>query len=278
MYKKSPENDNILLTAENEIKQICNPVINELDLAYYSYGQFYDDGKCILLSTNKNVFLNHFEKEYQLTIAPQNTNPVQKKIYNLILIDNELPEIIADEHNLFGHGVMLDIIKKHRGYYEMFCYVAKQDALDPANKFLNSLDKLDRFSEYFLEKTHALIRNDNNSIIELPTSMKPSINGSFKEEKEIYSIYYREQAITLSKRQIECLSFLTMGKTTKEIALILEISIKTVEDHIKVLKLKLNCNKKSELCYAGIQNNLTDLAFSIMRQYRKKIDFPQKNY
>lgn len=270
MNKKLPNKNNILFTTENEIKQICNPVINELDLAYYSYGRFYDDGKCTLLSTNKNVFLNHFEKEYQLTVAPQNDNPAQNKIYNLILMDNELPEIIADEHNLFRHGVMLDIIKKHIGYYEMFCYVAKSDAVDPTNKFLNSLDKLDRFSDHFLEQTKTLIKNEPNNIIELPTSMKPSINGSFKEEKEAYSIYYREHALSLSKRQIECLSFLTMGKSTKEIAIILGISIKTVEDHIKALKLKLNCNKKSELCYAGIQNNLTDLAFSIMRQYEKR--------
>jgi len=243
--------------------------MNELDLAYYSYGRFYDDGRCTLLSTNANVFLNHFDKEYQLTVSPQENNPSQNKIYNLILIDNQLPEIIADEHNLFSHGVMLDIIKKHTGYYDMFCYVSKKDAFDPVNKFLNTLDKLDRFTENFLEKTSGIIKQ-NDSIIELPQSMQPKINSSFKENNEVYSILHRDNTIILSKRQVECLALLTMGKVAKEIAIILGISIKTVEDHIRTLKIKLNCSKKSELCYTGIQNNLTHLAFAVMRQYEKK--------
>src|ERR1700733_12388452 len=180
MNKNFINDNNILFTTENEIKQICAPVMNELDLAYYSFGRFYDDGRCTLLSTNMNVFLNHFDKEYQLTVAPQENNPSQNKIYNLILIDNQLPEIIADEHNLFCHGVMLDIIKKQVGYYDMFCYVSKKDAIDPVNKFLNTLDKLDRFADHFLEKTNPVIKQSDHSIIELPLSMRPVINSSFK--------------------------------------------------------------------------------------------------
>ncbi|MDR3491023.1 MAG: helix-turn-helix transcriptional regulator [Gammaproteobacteria bacterium] len=263
----TPDETNVLFTSEHEITEICQPMFGLLDLEYYSYGRFYDDGKCVLLSTNKNVFENHFKKEYKLTIPPNEDSLTQQKIYNLIMIDDELPEIIADEHNLFNHGVMMDLIKKHSHYYEMFCFVAKKNAIDPVNKFLNSLDKLDHFSEHFLNCAKGAIQTGHQNIIELPPSMKPLINGSSNVESIGHSIYYRGISIPLSKRQIECLSFLTMGKTTKEIANILQISIKTVEDHIKALKLKLNCNLRSALCYAGIQNNLTTLALELLRRY-----------
>lgn len=264
-----PNENNVLFKSELDIKKICQPVFDLINLEYYSYGRFYDNGKCVLLSTNKNVFLNHFEKEYQLTIPPKTNNAHQKKIYNLILIDDKLPAIIADEYNQFNHGVMMDIIKKSPGYYEMFCFVAKKNAIDPVNKFLNSLNKLDNYSEYFLENAKQIIQDGEKNIIELPISMKPLINGSASGIYDEYSIFYRGTTIQLSKRQIECLSLLTMGKTAKEIANTLNISIKTVEDHIRILKIKLKCNRKSDLCYAGIRNNLTEIAFSIMRDYDK---------
>ncbi|TAK73455.1 MAG: LuxR family transcriptional regulator [Gammaproteobacteria bacterium] len=241
---------NVLFTAESEIKEICKPVFELLDLQYYSYGRFYDNGKCVLLSTNKNIFLNHFEKEYKLTVTPKEDNSNLKKIYNLILIDDNLPEIIADEYNLFNHGVMLDIIKKYPGYYEMFCYVAKKEATDPVNKFLNSLDKLENFSENFLESSKNNINSGIKNIIDLPISMKPLITGASRESKRnSYSIFHRGSSIFLSEKQLHCLSLLTTGKTTKEIARNMKISIKTVEDHLRAIKLKLKCNRKSALLY-----------------------------
>jgi DNA-binding CsgD family transcriptional regulator len=266
MTKFVPEENNVLYSAESEIKQICQPIIELLDLQYYSYGRFYDDGKCVLLSTNKDVFINHFKKEYQLTVAPKEEKKTRKKIYNLILIEDTLPDIIADEYNLFGHGVMMDLIKKHPGYYEMFCFVAKKDAIDPTNKFINSRDSLDQFSEYFLNSAKSAIQLGEKNIIELPSSMKPLINGAPEGKKDdSYSIFHNGKSIALTARQIHCLALLTVGKTTKEIAKDLNISAKTVEDHITALKIKLTCNRKYELCHTGAQNNLAELAFSVTK-------------
>mgnify|MGYP003574912004 FL=1 len=259
--------NNILFSTESDIKSICKPVFELVDLKYFSYGRFYDDGKCVLLSTNKNVFLHHFEKEYKLTVAPKEDNSGLKKIYNLILIDDKLPEIIADEYNIFNHGVMLDIIKKNQGYYEMFCYVTKKETKDPVNKFLNSLGELDRFSDHFLDIAKTNINLGIKNIIELPASMKPLIQGTqIKDKKNSYSIFHRGETILFSERQIHCLSLTATGKTAKEIAKKLNISIKTVEDHLKAIKFKLKCNKKSELCNVGIKNNLTELAFSVFKE------------
>ncbi len=51
----------------------------------------------------------------------------------------------------------------------------------------------------------------------------------------------------LSTRQAECLFFLLRGKSAKTIAKILELSIRTVEDHIDNIKNQFRCYKKSEL-------------------------------
>jgi len=50
-----------------------------------------------------------------------------------------------------------------------------------------------------------------------------------------------------SKREKICLYHLVRGKTIKEIASALYRSPKTIETHIEHMKLKLNCQTRSEL-------------------------------
>lgn len=51
----------------------------------------------------------------------------------------------------------------------------------------------------------------------------------------------------LTRRQAECLFFFLRHKTTKDIANILKISIRTVHDHLEQLKDKFFCQTKNEL-------------------------------
>lgn len=51
----------------------------------------------------------------------------------------------------------------------------------------------------------------------------------------------------LSSRELDVLSYLSRGKTAKEIGMQLAISRRTVEHHIENIKIKTNCNSKAEL-------------------------------
>ena len=120
---------NPLFRTESEIKEICHPVFYQFDLQYFSYGRFYEDGRCVLLCTNKNVFIHHFKKQYKLTVSPEVNNSDKNIFYNLIMVNDQSPDIIIDESTLFGHGTMMDIIKKNDEFYEMFCFVSKKNSL-----------------------------------------------------------------------------------------------------------------------------------------------------
>ncbi|MBU0744420.1 MAG: LuxR C-terminal-related transcriptional regulator [Gammaproteobacteria bacterium] len=58
-----------------------------------------------------------------------------------------------------------------------------------------------------------------------------------------------DQTITkhLSKREQECLFYLTQGKGIKEIAKLLTLSPRTIETHIDNIKSKLHCHSRSSL-------------------------------
>lgn len=76
--------------------------------------------------------------------------------------------------------------------------------------------------------------------------------------------------LPLTEKQQKCLFLLIRGKSQKEIAKILRISPRTVENHLDAIKNKLNCSYKSEviekaidsgfLCY--IPKSLQDAEFN----------------
>lgn len=51
----------------------------------------------------------------------------------------------------------------------------------------------------------------------------------------------------ITDRELECIHWLTLGKTVPEIGIILGISTRTVEKFIASLKLKFNCNTLFQL-------------------------------
>jgi DNA-binding CsgD family transcriptional regulator len=74
-----------------------------------------------------------------------------------------------------------------------------------------------------------------------------------------YKVADYHEHFKLSKRESECLFLMIRGKNSKEIGLFLNISSRTVEGHIENIKLKFNCNTKSELVAEAIEKGLIDI-------------------
>lgn len=73
-------------------------------------------------------------------------------------------------------------------------------------------------------------------------------------ETQQFSLNSVKCEIQLSKRQKEVLFYLTRGKTSKMIAKILSLSVRTVEYYIENIKEKFNCRTKSELICCALKN------------------------
>ncbi len=62
--------------------------------------------------------------------------------------------------------------------------------------------------------------------------------------------------IPLTKQQISCLRLLALGNTYKQIAVELGLSAKTVEHYLDAVKIKLNCESRSDLIMQAIERGL----------------------
>ena len=69
---------------------------------------------------------------------------------------------------------------------------------------------------------------------------------SFQSEENYY-ILANTQTFRLTRRQAACLTYISMGKTIKQISNILDCSSRTIEDHINLLKRKLGVYSTAEL-------------------------------
>lgn len=86
------------------------------------------------------------------------------------------------------------------------------------------------------------------------------VDSKYIAKSSTPSICYTIDPITknfsLTKRESEVLFFILRGKSAKEVGSKLFLSKRTIESHINSLKIKFNCNSKSELIGKAIDSGL----------------------
>lgn len=95
--------------------------------------------------------------------------------------------------------------------------------------------------------------------VSFPLITNQTLNSNHFSEKLIESIQLFQTSVNrtipdptinnikLSNRQKECLHFLARGMTIKEIGMTLNLSPKTIENYLSLLKVKLQCFTRSQL-------------------------------
>jgi len=63
----------------------------------------------------------------------------------------------------------------------------------------------------------------------------------------------------LTSRQREIVQLLTEGKSSKEVATLLNLSIKTIETHRANIMKRLHCHSFSDLVFYALRNNIIHL-------------------
>ena len=260
---------NLVISSCADVQHICAPFFETTQLTYFNFVRIYNDHSRICLSNNqewmKFVFLNR--DDYKLIFERQ-----MQEAYSTCLIWDLTPSILEDDlmqvaKNQFNitHGITL--IERYDEYVE-FCYFATTKNNPSINHFyVNNQDILHNFILYFKDKARKLITNmekerfmlkghplywltsDKNH--ELPDTDKNLIklrNNTLDNLKiNRYYLSGKFSHIYFSGREAQCLAFLLDGKSMKEIANHIKISVRTVEGYVEDAKRKMGCNYKSEL-------------------------------
>jgi DNA-binding CsgD family transcriptional regulator len=247
----------LLFLSAADISEVCEP-LKQLGINFFCHDRCYRNGahfrlcnrpdwmQTYYLKRYHNLIYNQFPKESGHTCWSSYKNePLFIDAREGFNIFNGITIIEKDTHTVdrFGFGSA----KKDKCFYEFYH---------------NHLELLYRFILYYKNKATSLInKSEANKILlvenlpfeqaqqeEKVLNKLDSINDFIKTtDIKRYPIKVNKKLVYLSKRESQVCYYLSKGKSAKKIAEILNLSDRTIESYIEVIKIKLHVNYAIEI-------------------------------
>jgi DNA-binding CsgD family transcriptional regulator len=261
-----------IFSLSDDIAQICKP-LDLLNINYFSHVHINQDGNFTGLGSGPEFTENYFTKKYY------NADIHLAKKLDLgkyIVWDNierfGQSEQMYEEGIQFGVNHVFTIVgdktEKGSDYYH---FATKTISPAVNQKYINNIDLLELFILHFkshvknspsLLKAYNMPLNINYETADYAMRDQNLIVQHMKnkhqfldEIKEILphnveqSINIETNLASFPAQQLKCLNLLIKGKSSKQIAYILNLSQRTVENYLQIIRRKMNCRNQLELIY-----------------------------
>jgi DNA-binding CsgD family transcriptional regulator len=138
-------------------------------------------------------------------------------------------------------------------------------------KYINVVETIDVVTDSGIDKQHILITkaplfNKKGKCIGIAGSHlnlpfydnPPEIENGFDEKGRLW-LPSKLGNEYLTKKEVSVLRFILLGKTSKQIAKIVNVSPRTIEEHTEKIKRKLQCSYKYEIHSMAVEYGITHL-------------------
>lgn len=253
---------NLSIKNSDRLKKICEPLSRYFGVTHFAISRTMSDGHFFSIGSNLD-FQDHYYTEnlYKHSPLHRNAKFIQSGFYSYNHIkDAEFQksrhQMLDKTHIEFVGGIAIS----HDNGVSRFVYGTREDigSEKVIGLLQNNLPAVRKFNEYFVNETRDILNDALQHSIYLPFEMgekydlppnTPLIQGipaterfKFLEELGIIS-----NNGSLTKREMECLFYLSKGLTCPQLAQKLCLSRRTVENNIEIIKQKLGCGAKSDL-------------------------------
>ncbi|MEQ9116552.1 MAG: helix-turn-helix transcriptional regulator [Rickettsiales bacterium] len=250
--------------AAKEVSEICIP-LSSLGIKFFRFLRVYYDYSYLTLMNGYDNFLkNYYDNVEDLgriwgpnaCYARNNTKP------HYLLWPSSAPKFDLNMQLFFDSGIRNGISLLYRSKDSVdivsYAFCNNTNHTTANNFFINNRSFLEKFTIHFQERAQHLI----NPVQRQAFAKFPKIfdlhykdNPLFKDAKRLYDLFEFKKIITneqgkiieLTKREAECLELIAFGETMKGAACTLNISPRTVEQHINSIKAKSRSCYKSDL-------------------------------
>lgn len=250
----------------DEVGRICYPLFNKTPLDFFGYVRYYDSGEALYLSSEPDIqsswilqglYPTRSELDMFVTfglkttyLSPEAPLPLggevsPEKYENVIAV--------AYDHKLFH---LLYFVKRVSNYYRVCGFGTQKQSKHIINFYISASPFLEKFIPYFEENADHLIEpSQNKGHVVLPIYHMPSISNpaheicqDFNHKLDFCEVIGVKKCLSgITNREEECLRLIAHGHTMKTAAKKLEISNRTVEQHLRNVKDKFGLNTKSQL-------------------------------
>lgn len=250
--------NHISMTTSSEVCEICKPLFNSTPISYFHYSRIYDDGTMASTVTSPRWHKHFLDNDFHLHSSHLITPGL------CLTTVNDDYQVEVRDARLFNLHNKFEVTERCDGYYELFGYALPTEKSELINFYFNNLDILKKFNVYYKDKVSDLFKNidmaDRRIVLnDFETIQSDITNPNQHNIDEAKKLFMPQNNLDLTNREKECFQLTLAGNSAKQISLQLGISPKTVEFHIKRLKTKINCQKRSELYSYALKNNLIKL-------------------
>jgi len=253
-------------SVSEQFNQICEPLF-KLGVKYFNYYKIFSDSHFTLINHSKflKVYLSQI-KEAGDAFTEQINTAINAKRYNffmpsdIALFDKRKNPLI---HTLYDFNIWnsMTIFKLHPNkYIEIYAFSMTKNDLHAPQFYINNIRLLEHFTDYFNEKAKDLIdcrdkrklayseQNFNFNAASEDDLLAQKI-VQFLQETQLTSRFIKgkDNDLVLSKRETQCLEYLALGKSMKEIGRALDLSPRTIEFYFNNMKRKSGLSSKEEI-------------------------------
>ncbi len=262
MAKKIIIKNNPTVTEVKYIQQVCEP-LKILGVTDFYYTRKYNDYSIIDLSTHAEwhqlFFSNLLSKKYQVKDV---NSHLFTKTYLKPWSDCFDTLIFQEGRQLFDVNNGITLYHKNE-HFEEFCSFFSTKKDNPSESYLAKVGIFEKFIAYFKDKTKLIALKSEVNKMTIPSFYHPKPNlDKSKETNEFLSILDKQSEKSnfdntifpkLTKKETECLYWLSMGKSAIETGIILNCSKRTIETHLNSIKFKTGSTRLTSLIYKAVK-------------------------
>lgn len=236
MHTKIPHNHVTFQTA-NELREVCKEFFSVAKVDGFYYGELLPD-KISMLTMHPECNRAIFEAG----LAPN----LEKMQQGLVYLPTSQDKQRAEFNQWFQIFHQLEFSIRHNYGFKVFGFFCYDDQPDMINHYLNNLEKFTQFIGNFAQEAKTLIDCARKNPILTPslTAAKPQ-DISFPSKVKVSVT--PSNSVSLSRRELELMRYLCKGHSMKEIALLMHLSVRTVESYLNNIRNKTNLQKRSDL-------------------------------
>jgi DNA-binding CsgD family transcriptional regulator len=256
------------LATQQPFIEICEPLF-KLGIKYFAYYKLFNNGQYLSLMNHlpylkaylSNIKNNGFTFTQKLeAIKARRSSSYLLLPTDLRLFDKKKDPIMHLQYD-FNLWNGFYIYKGRRSdSIECYCFVGERHETFLPSFCINNLALLEQFCQYFNEKAKDLIdcteRSKLGSFLQHSDLTHISQDAycmekieQFLQETQLQRRFLKTHIgdVPLSRREEQCLHYLSLGKTAKEIARIFDLSPRAIEFYIYKLKQKSGLNRNELL-------------------------------
>lgn len=236
------------------VKEICDSILNSIGISYFNYIKVYHHDCSRELLTNNPDWIKHFYKEgLYHSVGTIDIEHLLPKGYFLWSELNEKDPIYFQGRDYFNIDNGISFVIKRPDVTYLYIFASTKDNYKINNFYSGNIDLLKRFIHYFTDRGQDLIKVASDNRIYLPEKqmINPQrINNNeltddqikqFYENTEVkrYFVLNESDDLYLTKKQAESAKYFSEGLTSKQIAIKMNISYRTVENYLYEVKDKI---------------------------------------